>query len=256
MTKKHNYYNLMNDIKAVINEYQNDPEIGGILKSFDNISDSEMATVVFDGDLGARYRIVIPYNDKNYGIAWIEFTQDCSVYFGVRKESTEKRRTGSVKSVDGKITINTNEEYLPPLITDAPTKDRFSFHGSGEIHCSEVGRNTFRPSIRQAQEQSELFTVAFEKISNLDEAEAERKTDIRIPLNILENQILILRTYIAPTNKVKLIGVNEGAPHFFVIINFPESDAVQPLSLILVFSTILAEPSLLDRTIVVWPTIE
>ena len=256
MAKKHNYHKLMADIKAVINEYQNDPEIGDYLKSFDNISDGRIATLVFDGDIDTTYRLAIPYKNQIHVVAWFEFARDCSVYFGIRKESTEKRKTGSVKSVDGQISINTNEEHLPPLITDAPTKDRFSFHGSGEIHNGEVGHNTYRQAIRETREQSELFTVAFERISSFKTIQTTRKTDIEIPLNVLENQMLLLRAYIAPTDKVELIGVNEGAPHFFVIINFPDADAVQPLSLLLVFSTILAEPSPPDRTIVLWPTIE
>ena len=256
MVKNNNYDKLINDINAVINEYQNDLEIGEQLKAFGDTIDSGSLVIVFNGDLGTRYRIAIPDKEKMRIVAWFQFARDCSIYFGVRKKSMVKRKTGSVKSIDGQITINLNEEYLPPLIIDTPTKDRFSFHGSGEIHNGEVGNNTYRTPIKKTEKQSELFTVAFEKVSNFDDVQDLRKNDIEIKLNISENQMLILRAYISPTDKVELVGINEEAPHVFLVINFLESDANKPLSLILVFSTILADPSPPDNTTVIWPTID
>ena len=254
MKKQDNYYKLKADVEQVIKEYQNDPELGEQLRRLKVGVEEGQAFLVFDGDVGTKYRIAVPYLNKIYIVGWFQLSSDGSLYFGVRDENTDKRKAGTVKSEGGMITIDVNEKNLPPLITDSKAKDRFSFHGSGEIHDLEVGHTTYRPSIRESTEQSELFWVVFKEISKFDECQQLRKNDISIMTVIQEKHALALHAWISPSDKVQLHGINDGNNNFFIIINFHEIDTVGDLSLQLVFSP-LPDPEAPERTIVVWPTI-
>ena len=251
--KNHNYMKLMNTIDEFVKEYQNSAEFGEMIRGFNNGSEEGNIILRFEGDVGAKYRIVVPYLGKKYVVCWFQLCTDGSLYFGVRDKNSEPRASGTVKSVDGKITINMNSDELPPKLNGCETKDRFSFHGSGEIHDGQVGHTTYRKPIIQTTEQSELFWVCFREICFFEEIQQQRKDDISLNVYIPEKHMLVLHALIAPSDKVQLNGINNGKGNVFVVINFRGLVSVGDLSLQLVFAS-GANSEVPQRSIVVWPT--
>lgn len=254
MAKKSNYYELMNTIKNARKEYKDNETLAMLDQCLSPILNGHMVCM-FEGDLGAKYRIIVPYLDKKYVVFWFQFCKDGSLYFGVRDKISDKHHGSRTKSVDGNIIINMNEDVLPINETNKLTKDRFSFHGSGEIHSVEVGETTFREPILETREQKELFWVCFRELNNFEEIQISRKDDIDILVNVKEKHMLILHAFIAPSNKVQLAGINDGNNNHFLVINFPGTDSEEELALQFVF-TAGPNAEVPDRSIVVWPTIE
>lgn len=255
MEKQGNYPKLKAEIEYVINEYKDDPVLSQLINRLQAGTKDGHVVLTFDGDVGTKYRILVPYLGKIHVVCWFQMSSDGSLYFGIRDKNAEKRKAGKVRTENGFISIDLNEEHLSPIIADGIVKDRFSFHGSGEIHDLDDNNTTFRPPIRELKEQSELFWVLFKEISKFDECVQPRKNDISIITDMEEQHPLLLHALISPTDKVQLQGINDGANNFFIAINYSGIEGVGDISLQLVF-TALATSEQPKRTVVIWPTLD
>ncbi len=176
-----------------------------------------------------------------------------SLYFGVRYKNSEHRIPGKVIPVDGKISINMNTETLLQKLDASRIKDRFSFHGSGEIHDGQIGHTTYREPLISTKEQSELFWIYFKELNYFEEIQQLRKGDISLMMSIKEKHMLILHTLITPRNNVQLQPINNGKNNMFVLIDFHGIKEIGDITLQLVFAPRI-NPEAPQSSIVIWST--
>ena len=100
--------------------------------SFEEINDlkDKGAVAFYDGEFKKSYRIVVPYNNKVYAIFWFEVSSDGSLYCGIRDRQSKRMANGVLECQDGTLTV----KYSDMDFKSKPTKDRISFHASGEIY--------------------------------------------------------------------------------------------------------------------------
>lgn len=251
--KNRNYSKLKETIDNFVCEYQDDEELGEMVKGLISGNPDGNMVLCFEGDVGTRYRVIATYLGKDYIVCWFQFCEDGSLYFGVRDKNSEPHATGQVKSLNGQISIRVTDDALPPALNKDETKERFSFHGSGEIHDGQIGHTTYREPIIRAKEQSELFWACFKELNLFEEIQHLKRDDISLMINIQEKHALMLHVLIAPSNKTQLHGINDGKNNMFILIDYHGIREIGDVTLQLVFAPgINAEVP--PHSIVVWPT--
>ncbi|MBQ7863260.1 MAG: hypothetical protein IJ353_02210 [Lachnospiraceae bacterium] len=253
--KKHNYDNLIKTTEAFVNKYQDDDNFKDMIGWLTGERKDGQAILRFEGDLGVRYRVAVPYLEKLYLVFWFQFCEDGSLYLGVRDKNSEHHQAGTVKSIDGKIQINMNGESLSPKLDENEVKDRFSFHGSGEIHDGQIGHTTYRNPLISIKEQEEVCWVCFKELNQFETIETRKKDDISLLMDVPEKHFLIMHALIAPSSKVQLQGINDGKNNEFLLIDFHGVKEIGDVTLQFVFAPCFAE-ELPQRSVVVWPTLE
>ena len=204
----------------------------------------------YDGVLGQKYRIIVPYEDNFYAVFWIQFCADGSVYCGIRDKAGKAHEPGAVTQENGRLILNLNDVQGRHLLEKS--KDRFSFHGSGEIHDPQIGHNTYRRATKDIDTQEELFRVVFKNISKFEHISQSRKTDICILTNIEPEHALLLTAYISPKGKAKIPSLNDGANNYIVCLSFPKSDEIDEFSIQLCFAPTV-EKGTPDISVLMWP---
>ena len=208
---------------------------------------------LYEGKIGEKYRIVVPYKNKFYAIFWFQFCSDGSLYCGLRDKISQKREPGIVHYENGVYSINLDEAKNKRVLEKA--KDRFSFHASGEIHDPQIGHNTQRVPISKLREQSEVFRVFFQNLANFECIHQTRKNDLCVLANIDEEYSLILVAYIAPKSKTVIQPINDGKNNYIMLLNYPAAEDLGEFCIQLCFAPNV-EKGTHDISILAWPTQE
>jgi len=203
---------------------------------------------VYDGIIDKVQRVIVPYCDKFYVVFWYKFSSDGSFYCGIRdKDATQM--TGGVTSVEnGILSVVVDENNFE----NKPKKDRFSFHGSGEIHAPLLGENTYRLPITDIKHQDEIFKVLFKDISLFEEITVPKKLDLCTLMYVPEMSGLMLDVSISPLGQNDLKSFNDGKNHFTAVINYKATDKIPAFTIQFVFVAIPTENKP-KYSILAWP---
>lgn len=203
----------------------------------------------YEAEIGVKYRIVVPYMNSFYAVFWLQFHEDGSVYFGIIDKEATKYKSGVVNENNGLFSINLEDEVPYKPIGEA-FKNRFSFHGTGEIHDPATHEETFRLPTNQVNQRDELFKVFFKEISRFRCINQTRKSDLCVRLYTPPQHMLVLTATIIPTEMLSIGSGNQDS--YTAILSFPEHNDIRALSIELRFEPCVDEGSP-DVSLVVWP---
>lgn len=192
---------------------------------------------VYDARIDDKIRIIAPYKGKFYILFWLQLCRDGSICCGVRDLSAKKYAQGSIRSEDGRNTIDFNS--LPDMkeADDCNRLRKMTFHSSGIIHGVKYGEITKRNPFYTLEDQEELFLALFKEPSHYELLSATpRKKDICILSEIPSGHPIFLQTFIAPKDKYRRICINQGVYQFTALLEYQGIPDIGDLILQMCFS--------------------